>query len=633
MKQDNTILWTELVAFDPDLPDCGAQKYCDTLGFIPEMISLFMWGSDFVHQHDGMAEDRDFPADVGTYLDMYFEGPKVPGMVWSKYKLRTLVAELKAKGIRVLFSIFPSTLCNHFHEEWVSSHPEVQNVLIGELKRDPAAINPLKRLADGTYYEDFLLKKVLEVLDDYDLDGWHLCDGYNHPWYQLNLADFSDDMIEQAGLVMPEGVETPDERAEYIWSNRREEWISFHVWRNTAYLKKIVDTLHQAGKTVTSHTAWTRDPVDAIYRYGIDYRKLDELGLDAMIIECVGASEFGDHIFGAHYNVSFENVIKATILLTGACVRKTPIFFMNSLQDMTEGYSNLRYFPTFLERELFAYTHLGVWENGTFVRCLSGRQACLADSIEASQWEWLAKRWAWAAEDKPVANDGMVLVWCQEAVDRELAQFCKDRAALTAPVLYRLLDRGANITGVVNVNELDSIRENPVLAVNPGLWPEEAQEKLRRHTATKVVTTGILETPCKTGQPGGYSIQPEPLNFYVEHNDRDLPEEEYQRLMSEMPEPAFEVFAPAHNSDAPYYRFSSYRLENGKYRILVENTYWKYIYGALTTKRVLKSIIPVNDFRGRPFWIEKRPDGEAGSLIYLRVPPLGIAVVEVEFED
>ena len=40
---------------------------------------------------------------------------------------------------------------------------------------------------------------------------------------------------------------------------------------------------------VTCHTAWARDPVDAIYRYGIDYRQLDQLGFDAMIIECVGA--------------------------------------------------------------------------------------------------------------------------------------------------------------------------------------------------------------------------------------------------------------------------------------------------------------------------------------------------------
>ena len=632
-KSNLTILWTELVAFDPKAPDCGAGKYCDALGFTPEIISLFVWGCDFVHLHDGMAEDRDFPPDIGSYLDMYFEGPKVPGMVWSKFTLRTLVAELQKRGIKVLFSIFPATLRSRFHREWVESHPEVQNLLAGELRRDPAAINPLKRLADGTYYEDFLLKKVMEVIADYGFDGWHLCDGYNHPWYQLWQADFSDDMVEQSGLKLPEGMTDAEARAEYIWNRCRREWIDFYVRRNTAHLKKIVDTLHRAGKIVTCHTAWVRDPVDSIYRYGIDYRQLDELGMDAVVIECVGGSTCGDHIFRAHYRVPFDNVVKTTALLTRVCFRKTPLICMNGVQDMTEGGSGLRHLPGYLEREMFDYSHLGIWTGGAFHRCFIGRQVCLADDETPEEWRWLAKRWAWTVSDEIRGCDGAVLVWSGEFMDRELEAFIRDRIALTAPILYRLMARGVNISSIVHIDELDTITENPVLALHPGLWPETAREKLRRHTATPVLTAGILDPPREPLSADACSVEEEPLNFFVEHSDRDLPESEYERLAGEVPENFFGICHADRNSDAPYYRFSAYRLGDKKWRVLVGNPHWRYIYGELVTRRVMKSIVPVNEFRGRPFWIESRPDGQPGSLVYLRVPPLGAAVVDVEFAD
>ena len=160
-----------------------------------------------------------------------------------------------------------------------------------------------------------------------------------------------------------------------------------------------------------------------------------------------------------------------------------------------------------------------------------------------------------------------------------------------------------------------------------------AREKLKRHTATKVLTTGILDTPIEEASNQGYSQTPEPLNFFVEHSYQALPRSEYERLLKAMPADFFTVLHADTNSDAPYYRFSAYSLDNGKWRVLISNTHWQYIYGMLITDRVMKNIVPINEFRGRPFWIEARPDGKAGSLIYLRVPPLGVAVVDVEFVD
>ena len=66
--------------------------------------------------------------------------------------------------------------------------------------------------------------------------------------------------------------------------------------------------------------------------------------------------------------------------------------------------------------------------------------------------------------------------------------------------------------------------------------------------------------------------------------------------------------------------------------ILVSNTNWKYIYGEVISNKEMQSMTPVNNFRGRPFWFEKR-EGEAGNLVYLRVPPLGTAVVDAVYKS
>ena len=89
------------------------------------------------------------------------------------------------------------------------------------------------------------------------------------------------------------------------------------------------------------------------------------------------------------------------LLLTRACVKKTPLLYMNSIQDMTEGYSSLRHLTGFLEKEMFTYSHLGICEKGAYHRIFSGREVCLADNETAEEWRWLAKRWAFTLSDDP----------------------------------------------------------------------------------------------------------------------------------------------------------------------------------------------------------------------------------------
>ena len=72
--------------------------------------------------------------------------------------------------------------------------------------------------------------------------------------------------------------------------------------------------------------------------------------------------------------------------------------------------------------------------------------------------------------------DGTVLIWSNDFVDRELEIFMRERPALTAPFLYCLLGMGANITSIVDIDDIDSIK--PIRSGSKsGLWPKAAQGK------------------------------------------------------------------------------------------------------------------------------------------------------------
>jgi hypothetical protein len=47
----------------------------------------------------------------------------------------------------------------------------------------------VKRFADGTPYIDFMLPRLIQVTDDYDLDGIQLADGLSSPRMSLEVSD------------------------------------------------------------------------------------------------------------------------------------------------------------------------------------------------------------------------------------------------------------------------------------------------------------------------------------------------------------------------------------------------------------------------------------------------------------
>lgn len=662
-------LWVELIAFDNRAEDMGVQAYLDNLGLIPDTVSIFMWGPDFVHLHNGLETDGEFPVDIGAYMDPYFDGPKKSGPPWTKFQLKRLIREFQLHGVKVLFSIFPLTLNNKFHQEWaVNEHPEVGYRCIRSMQPADIIINPLRRMSDGRFYEDFLLEKVSAVLRDYGFDGWHLADGYNHSWFQLCHADYSDDMIEQFRSAM-RTVSLPEkwngkadhdpvlfeERAQYIYRELRQEWIKFHRMRYESYLEKIVKCLHSQGKIVSSNTCWTRDPVEAIYRYGIDYRRLPEIGIDFLVIEtCSAMGELLDCACQAHFPLPFFNVIKGTSLLTKAYAPAGKYLFNCCTQDITEGWSSLRHAPAFLEREILSYSNFYLYDRkGKPERCFEGLQICLAADIEDYEWRRIFEKADLGFAAETAAVEGVTLLWSDEIVEAELQYYLKTRNSLTANIFYNLLANGMNCDAVARIDNLAEV-DTPLLVINPGLLPEEQQEKIRAYRKHQVFLVGNTdgdETQMKfevwnrasAGEPD-YSEPvpsceaddirniPEPKTFFHEQFYRALSPEFYRHAVSVINAATagdIGINREFNLPDANYFRLTALKLADGTSRYLVGNVLHRYILGAFLTTCEVESMSIANGFRGRPLYWEPRRDGKYGIHCELRIPPHGIGVVDV----
>jgi len=684
-----TFLWLELIAFDNSQPDMGVRAYLDNLGFMPTGLSIFMWGPDFVHQHNGVASDAEFPADIGAYLDVFSFDKKQPGPPWRRFQLKRVIDEFHRYGVEVYFSIFPNSMGNRFHKEWLSDNPEVEVIPLADYTPWFPMLHPLKRMKDGSYYEDFFVQKIKEVSKDYGFDGIHLVDGYNHGWYQLCDAEFSDDMVEQflkhSAVKLPGsfpatcGLVKPDiaKRAAWIWRNRRREWIDFHVDRWETYFRKVVSTMHGCGKKVAANTCWTRDPVESIYRYGIDYKRIAATGVDRFVVETCGAGgELLNRVCRARFSVPFFHVIKATSLMTRAYVPEMNICFNNCTQDITEGWSVIRQAPAFLEREIYSYVNLYHYDtNGTPKRVFDGLNVCLAAGMEGHEWRWLHERWESAFGTQPESVGGVTLVYSDEALHNELDYYLKTRGNLACQVLYQLSSVGVPIAATVNASDAAAV-SGPLLVVNPHLFPKTQLDCIFERRSSPVFTIGAEAIPGRT--PDFYCSdiavnQPLILAVYNARPSFDVKIE--ADALTPVPEDLTSIKEAPSFFDELYYRpvspafyqacakvidavierplrldledfpagewvgVQSFRIGDQIQRCFIWNEEWQYVDTRLKADRSIREVRAVSKFRGRRITVFDNEEetwtapSTGGHRFIVRIPPKGVGVVDLVLED
>ncbi|NCP32532.1 MAG: hypothetical protein COZ06_20615 [Armatimonadetes bacterium CG_4_10_14_3_um_filter_66_18] len=649
-----------MIGFDNELPDFGVGAYLRNAGFTPDAVSLFVFNPDFVHTHDGGGDDRPLPFDCGSYggHPTSYERSR---QNWTRSQLLGLVRELQGHGVAVFFSIFDIFAS----DPWIGGHSEILNLLHDGTRS--RSISPFKHLSDGTLYEDFFVRQLAAVLGDYGFDGYHQADGYCHPRYSLDKADYSADMAGQftahTGAALPDeiGPEQGDEaavvtrRAAWIWRSVRGEWIRFHADRMVQFCEKVIQAAHGEGKRVVLNNALTRDPFQALYRHGVDYQRIAAAGADGFIVETVAPGVILGGESGQEADPHHD--FQAMLLLIAAALPDRKLWCLNNAHDVNEQWDVLLHGPTLLEREIYCETSLFHRKgDGTLRRCVTGPLVCLADGIRAHEWQWLQRWWGLGYGAVPRGIVGATLVWSDAALANQLDDYLTTRRFSTHKLLYELMARGAPVHSVVGVADVAAAK-GPLVVLNPHLFPRQELESVLAYEHGSVVLVGDLPEHlpepalrfADCHEPGNLSCavygETSPYEFAIEDETEDIPPD-----LTDLPEPPYYfrelyfrkvsdsflkacagLLAQVSGQVKISYRadvITVRALDMGptSLRLLVGNDSHYYAITELDVQRTLKSVRVATAFPGT------LPPLSDTRICNLRVPGKGMVVLDVELE-
>lgn len=473
--------WTELIAFDNTQADGGATEYLATLNFAPEVLCLLISSPDFALQHQGMDCEYILPPEVCSRHA--HPGNEVRNrQEWTNVQLRSLIGHLTRAGVAVYFSQFTNYFLDEFHHEWLSDHQEARQAW--SFDHRGLNLNPLAQLDDGTLFEDIYIPKLVKICRDYGFSGWHGPDGWG-PLSSGNImgTDFSDSMMKQflagrdwtlpeclarpcpaivtqeertaarkAGLPEPKtGLAQLQERGSWVWTHRRKEWIAFHVDRWCQFWRKMTDALHRAGLKNAINSAWTKGTFDALYDYGIDYRKMAKLGIDAMVVEAVALGMTQTRPEEKWYHDDYA----ASLAEIKAAAPEFKLVFLHGIKDVVELWDNLRQATPGYERELYKLANLYYRDRGGLRRSADGLLACLADGIAEHEWKFIRERWQASFDGNPMEAGEVTVLWDDAQIDCGVDDFIRDGFLPGQKQFAALLRNGVQLQTVCRIENAE----------------------------------------------------------------------------------------------------------------------------------------------------------------------------------
>ena len=628
-------LWIELIGFDNEQPRFGVPEYLDRIGFTPDGVALLLYNPEFVHGHDGMDRGATLAPDMCSYGGYEFTVER-RRQEWTQHQLRGLVRELQSAGAEV----FPSVGdCHTPHGPWLDDHPEVLHVsrTRGRMPR----LCPWKHLADGELYEDFFIAKLIEVLDDYGFDGFYGANGFNPPRISIYDGDFSWDMIEQfqkqAGVALPaelasggdDDLPSVEARADWIWTNQRRQWIDFYVQRRAAFWRKLVASLHARGKSVMVNSTWTKDPLESIYRFGVDYRLLVDAGIDRFVLEAAAAAleTIADPNPGCRAVCQFA----AATLLAKANTPAMPMLWLNGVKDTNEDWDAIRQAPMALESEIHTYTHLyRRTPAGELARCVDGPMVCLADCIEPQEWQRLGERWALGFGFEPAHVYGVTLVWSDAVLDRQVDDMIATGRWSVHRWLSHLMARGAAVHTVVDIQDLTTAT-GPILVLNAHLLPESERKVLRAYDRGPMAVVSddeVLDTvpdASHASAPANPVVDAEvPTLFYDDLPYRSVSEQTLDACVAAINACSRAAVQVTRGADD----LCVWAVEgtSGVLRLLVRNDRHTRTEGTIELARAIEHVHYRNSATGKPIV-------PIDHLFHFTVPARGTAVFDVTFAE
>lgn len=613
-KTFKNYVWIELIGFDNTKKDFGIPSLLDTMGFKPDGFFLLVTSIDIINMHAGMSSEYELHPYFCSYGGPPYNDER-KRQRWTNLQLKALTEVLHTLKIESYISIFDFTC-----PDSTFRHPELCTTTWQNGKQKLlSSIYMTKRFADGSFYEDFFAAAAVKFLRDYAFDGIHLADGVCRPRLPLQSSELSDDMLEQAGIQIPEGVS----RDTYIAEHKRQEWLAFCAERWGKYLKKVISKISGAGFKVVLNSTWTKDPMEAYYRYGIDYRQLKELPIDLFVAEN-GAPTISiiDNEANAGYKQSYEDrklqhhLFRASLILTAACMGAEKLIPLYPVRDTAEQYDVIHHLPTALPKHSAAIFSSFLWEKDGLRPIISGNTFCLGDGLSRDNWRYLRL----CSDNAYIKNiksvPGATLIWSDARNKAEISALISHRTPSTHRLLSLLLRQGAAVFKTAHIDNLMYV-QGDILVTNPQLMPEEELKKIKEYQNGRVIYLAA-ETDnhdySKEQNPVGVGF-PFPLYF------SDASEEQLASCTAEI------------NRGLSYIseykeacRVQEIEISKGMSRFIITSDEYYYTRPVIHTGRKIKSVTDIT----KPAGYQAEIDGDTFSLL---VPLMGAAIAEVEFES
>lgn len=607
--------WAELLAFDNKAPDYGVTDYLARVGNRPKAVSLLLCDADILHRHAGLSED--FP--IGDRHSSYFARPGNEDrrrQNWSAWELRGLVSELARRGVKAYPSFFEISLdriswaVDDFGEKpkvslWVDEHPE----LFCRKKDGRVSRNLMtgKKLADGTEYRTFFARQTLRFLNDYGFAGIHLADGFGHPRFALCDTDFSDQTLDRFAAANPSLKLPASNRPDWILKYARREWCLFNADLHAGFVETLVGTLKPEGKDVWLNTCWTKDSHEALWRYGVDYRRLAASGIDGFFVE---SSATVLALEGwSRDPVSLIDDRRATLMRLASSV-PAELVRLACIKDGLEQYSALRHAPTLLQAELLALS--SVWRGGRLAA--PSVMWCLTDGLTVEEGRKL-KRWS-EVLPKGCRPEGAFVV-VSEAADRAEFAECGIRKMPTSQVLLkRLLAAGAIIGSSVDVKEAAAC-DIPVLVLNPGHSPAGELNALRRRKRVCVefgYGDGATDFgPAPEGEESSSWLEPLPV--------REPSQEAVQSCVRRLNDLSPCVM----DRDMKELRLVACRDRENRLIVVARNVRPTYLEASLRIRGTVERVETLTEDPSLP--VRVKPSGDGFTLMSVKIPPSGAVCI------
>ncbi len=443
----------QLLGFDKNDADRGVARFLERTGFIPESICALLFHPDFVHHHKGMEEEYTLYPDNCAYRAVLRNTERYR-QDWTNFELRELTENLAKKGIKLYAGIMGSYLEDRFHREWLSEHEEIRRCSISGRR----SLMCLKRLADGSYYEDFFTKKLVEVLVDYGFAGIHLSDSFC-PADLVYKSDYSTDMIGQftdhTGIELPKDIsdtlgddsrDAATVRQKYIWENLRREWIGFYEWRWAKFFEKVCSAVHAVGKEVWILGMYCTDPFETRYIYGFDTKKVIDAGVDCITANILPTSVYYERPELTYY---FHRMHMDVPLMRAQVGERAKILTMIGIHDASEEWSMIDHAPVKVERDAYTALCFSARTSGDTIPASDGVFFCLGDGVERSKWDFIMKRVNVGTEMEFDKTLSPIVLWSDTAHAAMLDEYIKTRRTTPHKQSFEAFKAGAPIGGAV----------------------------------------------------------------------------------------------------------------------------------------------------------------------------------------